>query len=248
MNIGLYQSAASLSALERWQDAVAQNITSAQVTGFKKRTVEFASMPMGEIQTDPRAKFGDGEAALFPKASYTISFQPGETQPTRRELDVAIQGEGFLEVQMPDGTTGYTRAGELHIRPDRTLTTPDGNPILTDNGSPISLLPQGGDISITHEGAISQGGNQLGRLAVVKFADTSQLIPLAGGIFASPAGKAPPTPVDNPQVLQGYLESSNVTPLREMVALVQIARAYEANQKIMTSRDATLGRTLEILG
>jgi flagellar basal-body rod protein FlgF len=248
MNIGLYQSAASLSALERWQDAVTQNITSSQVTGFKKRTVEFQAMPMGEVQTDPHGKTGQGERALFPEASYGVSFQPGETQPTRRDLDIALQGEGFLEVQMPDGSRGYTRAGELHIRPDRTIVTHDGNPVLTDSGSPMTLLPQGGDVAITPEGVVSQGSNQLGRLSVVKFADNSKLVPLAGGTFASTDRKMQPIPVENPMVLQGYLESSNVTPLREMVALVQIARAYEANQKIISSRDQTLGRTLEILG
>jgi flagellar basal-body rod protein FlgF len=98
MNIGLYQSAASLSALERWQDAVTQNITSSQVSGYKKRTVNFAVATKGELQTDPNAKIGQGggQAMYFPKVGYGISFQQGETQPTRRDLDVALQGDGFL--------------------------------------------------------------------------------------------------------------------------------------------------------
>ena len=126
--------------------------------------------------------------------------------------------------------------------------TRSGLPVLTESGSTITLLQQGGDLSITLDGSVSQGTNQLGRLAVVKFADSSQLIPLAGGVFFSPEGAPAATRVDNPEILQGYLESSNVTPLREMVALVQIARAYEANQKILTSRDQTLAKTLESLG
>jgi flagellar basal-body rod protein FlgF len=247
MNIGLYQSAASLSALERWQDAVAQNITSSQVPGFKKRTVEFTGLPMGEMVTDEHAKLGDGQPALFPQASFGINFQSGETEPTRRELDVALQGEGFFQVQMPDGTMGYTRAGDLHARSDRTLVTSGDNPVLSEGGSPITLQQQGGELVINPEGSITQGGNSLGKLAVVKFADLSQLRPIGGGVFVAPSGMTP-TPVDKPQVLQGYLEGSNVTPLREMVSLIQISRAYEANQKIITSQDQTMGQTIDSLG
>lgn len=246
MNIGLYQSAASLTALERWQDAVAQNITSSQVTGFKKRTVEFSGVQMGEINGGTN-KSPINQAGLLPKASYGINFQAGETTPTQRPLDVALQGEGFFEVQTPTGGRAYTRAGEFHIRPDRTLVTADGSTVLTDGGSPITLQPQGGEISIAQDGSLSQGDIQLGKLAVVRFADNSKLTPIGAGYFTAQPGVAP-LPVEKPQVLQGYLESSNVAPLREMVSLVQIARAYEANQKIITSRDQTLQKTLETLG
>jgi flagellar basal body rod protein FlgG len=246
MNIGLYQSAASLSALERWQDAVAQNITSSQVSGFRKRTVEFSGMPMGEMQTEEHGKLGEGQPAMFPKATYGINFQSGETTPTGRDLDIAIQGEGFIQVQTPDGTSAYTRAGELHIRSDRTLVLNDSTPVLSDSGSPITLLPQGGEIVIAPDGSLTQGGNALGRLGVVRFADNSKLMPVGNGMFS--AGDMAPIPVDKPQVLQGYLEGSNVTPLREMVALVQIARAYEANQKIITTQDQTMQHTLDSLG
>lgn len=249
MNLGLYQSAASLSSLERWQDAVAQNITSSQVSGFKKRTVEFSGLPMGEMLADPRGKIGRGEGpqAIFPKASYGVNFQAGETHPTKRDLDVAIQGEGFFEVQLPDGSRGYTRAGELHIRADRTIVSRDDHPILTDGGAPISLLPQGGDVAIAQDGTITQGTTQLGRIGVMKFNDLSRLTPIAGGVFV-PQPNVTATPVANPMVLQGHLEGSNVTPLREMIALVQIARAYEANQRIISSQDQTLNRALETLG
>src|SRR5450432_772805 len=114
MNIGLYQSASALSALERWQDVVAQNITSSQTTGYRKRTVNFSSQMSGELQTDPNTRLasdGGGMPTVFPKVNTGINFTSGETQPTRRDLDVAIQGDGFFEVQMPDGTKAYTRSG-----------------------------------------------------------------------------------------------------------------------------------------
>ncbi len=247
MNVGLYQSAASLSALERWQDAVTQNITSNQVSGYKKRTVNFSTVAAGELETG-RGTGGGGQAQplYFPRASYGISFSMGETQPTRRELDVALQSEGFFEVQLEDGRRGYTRAGELRIRPDLTLVTSQDVPILSNAGNPIQLLPGGGPVVINPDGSIVQNGTQLGKLSVVKFADNSKLRPMSAGVFAS--AETAPAQVEHPEILQGYLESANTAPLREMVDLVNIARAYEANQKLIQSRDDAMGKTLQSLG
>ncbi len=247
MNVGLYQSAASLSALERWQDAVSQNISSGQVTAYKKRTVEFSAQPMGEVAQDKNARIGDGTPAYFPRATYGISFQNGEVEPTNRELDIALQGQGFFAVQMPDGTKTYTRAGELHIRPDRVLVTSQEGALLSDGDTPIKLTPTGGPLTVTQEGRLSQGDIPLGRLQVVKFADPTKLQALAGGSFRAPAG-VDPIPVEAPTVLQGHLENSNIAPLREMVDLVTISRAYEANQKLIQSSDDLLGKVLEKLG
>ncbi|MBE7538287.1 MAG: flagellar hook-basal body protein [Opitutaceae bacterium] len=247
MNVGMYQSAASLSALERWQDAVTQNITSNQVAGFKKRTVNFSTVSAGELEMGD-GKVGDsrGQPMYFPRASYGINFSMGETQPTRRELDVALQSDGFFEVQLEDGQRGYTRAGELRIRPDRTLVTAQDTPILSDAGAPIQLLPGGGPVVINADGTIVQNNTQLGRLSVVKFADNSRLRPMSAGVFLS--GGMNSQPVERPEILQGYLEGANTAPLREMVDLVNIARAYEANQKLIQARDDALAKTIQSLG
>jgi len=93
---------------------------------------------------------------------------------------------------------------------------------------------------------VLQGTTPVGKLSVVKFATNAQLMPLSAGAFINTG--APPEQVERPEVLQGYLEASNITPLREMVDLVNIARAYEANQKLIQSRDQSLGKTLEVLG
>jgi flagellar basal-body rod protein FlgF len=249
MSIGLYQSASSLAALERWQDAVTQNISSSQVIGYKKRTVEFSVVAAGEVQTDSRQKIGHGEgqSMYYPSASYGISFKDGENSPTRRNLDLAIDGEGFFEVQLPDGAKAFTRAGDLHLRPDRTLVSSQNQPILSNTGAPIQLLPGQSEISINTDGAVRQGGNTIGRISIVKFDDEKKLVPITAGLFRYIGGTDPVT-VDKPQVLQGYLEGSNVAPLREMVDLVNIARAYEANQKLIQSHDQTMQKTLEALG
>ena len=249
MNIGIYQSASALSALERWQDSVAQKITSSQTSGFRKRTINFSTQASGELHPDLRARAGRsaGVSMSFPKVNYGINFMMGETQPTRRELDVAIQGDGFFEVQRNDGSKVYTRSGEFRMRADRMLVTTDGHQVLSDGGAPITFTSGAGAVTINRDGTVFQGENALGRLAVKKFANNAALMPLAGGFFYAPAGLEP-RQVEKPDLLQGYVEGSNVTALREMVDLVLISRAYEANQKVIKTVDEQMGKALEALG
>jgi flagellar basal-body rod protein FlgF len=232
MNVGLYQSASALTALERWQDLVSQNIASSQQTGYRKRTISFSTQAAGELQTNLKARIGSEGATpmLFPKTNAGISFTNGELQPTRRDLDVAIQGEGFFEVQRPDGSKAYTRSG------------------VSDSGSPIVFSSSGGAITFNQDGTINQGSTALGKLAVKKFDNNAQLTPVAGGFFVPAPGSPAPQSVTQPGLLQGYLEGSNATPLREMVDLVLISRAYEANQKIITTVDQQMQKTFDALG
>ncbi len=247
MNICLYQSAASLSALERWQEAVAQNITSSQIPGFRKRTVEFASVEMGHRQIDAKGKADEGSTATFPSTKLGVSFYPGETTPTRRDMDVAISGDGFFEVQRADGSRGYTRAGQFHVNSQRMIVTHDDMPVLSAAGTPIVLQPTGEALSIAFDGALTQGDRQLGTLSVMRFADNKRLMPAGDNMYLAPEDMDP-VRVERPTVLQGYIEASNVTPLREMISLVQIARAYEANQKIISNRDQNFQKALDTLG
>ena len=249
MSIGVYQSAASLSALERWQDAVTQNITSSQVAGFKRRTVQIDGRQAGEVLIDPtaRADRGEGRQAIFPEVRYGVAFSSGEAQPTRRELDLALTSEGFFSVRSPDGDIAYTRAGQLQVRADRTLITSAGLELLDEAGNPMQLTAEGGPIAVDESGVLRQGETQIGRVGVFSFVDPSQLVPASAGLFFARPG-AEPVPVDQPGVMQGHLEASNIKPLQEMVDLVNIARAYEANQKIIQNRDQMLQRTLDALG
>jgi flagellar basal body rod protein FlgG len=249
MNIGLYQSASSLSALERWQEAVAQNITSSQTTGFRRRTVEFSAETAGKLNINPTAKSSAGteQPSVFPRATNGVSFSGGETEPTRRPLDVAISGEGFFEVKRPDGGLAYTRSGEFQMRADRTVVTAGDAQLLTEGGAPIVMLPTGEALTINQDGTVVQGTTSLGHLAIQKFANPEALLPAAGGMFTAGAG-AGMSSVEKPTLMQGYLEQSNVQPLREMVDMVLIARAYEANQKVISSVDEQMDKTLQALG
>ncbi|MCX6934479.1 MAG: flagellar hook-basal body protein [Verrucomicrobia bacterium] len=249
MNIGLYQSAASLSALERWQDAVSQNITSSQNAGYRKRTINFSAEFAGELQIDPKGKIGrdSGVASVFPKTNAGISFVFGEMQPTRRELDVSIQGDGFFAIQRPDGSKVYTRSGEFRMRPDRTIVTSGGDLLMSSTGTPMLLTAAGGPVTINPNGTIVQGSTPVGRIGIQKFADNAQLRPISGGFFVAPEGVEPEA-VDKPELLQGFIEGSNTSSLREMVDLVLISRAYEANQKIIGTVDQQMEKTLQALG
>ena len=165
---------------------------------------------------------------------------------TRRDLDVAISGDCFLSVRLPDGREGFTRAGQLSVRADRTLVTSDNLPVLGAGRAPITLQA-GGAISIDADGEISQAGQVIDTLAVSRFADPQKLEPLSGGVFLPTADEAPLAAAGG-SVMQGYIEGSNISQMREMIDLVSIARAYEANQKIISTRDQLLQRTLDTLG
>lgn len=245
MNIGLYQSAASLSALERWQDAVSQNIGSSQVPGYRGRTVSFAAQDTGQFTMDSSS--GGAQPASFPTATKGISFKPGESQPTGRTLDFAIQGNGFFKVQLPDGSQAYTRNGSFSERSDGTIVNSANYPVLSEQGAPLVINPAQGPVTVTQDGTVSQGDTQLGRIAVTSFSNTNGLIPISGGLLlSSPAAGA--SSADHPGVLQGYIESSNVSPLFEMVNLVQVSRAYEANQKVISNADQRAQKTMDALG
>ena len=245
MTVGLYQNTAALAALERWQQASSQNISASQVPGFKRQLVQFSAQPSGELRTG-NFKSDDILSGSFPTAKMRLDFAPGEMVQTRRDLDVSISGEGFLSVRLPDGREGYTRSGQLSMRADRTLVTSDNLPVLGVGRAPITLQA-GGTISINADGEISQGGQVVDTLAVSRFADTQKLEPTSSGVFV-PTGNEAAIAVAGGSVMQGYVEGSNISPMREMVDLVAISRAYEANQKIISTRDQLLQRTLDTLG
>jgi flagellar basal body rod protein FlgG len=168
-------------------------------------------------------------------------------QPTRRELDVSIQGDGFFAIQRPDGSKVYTRSGEFRMRPDRTIVTSGGDLLMSSSGTPMLLTAAGGPVTINPNGTIVQGATPVGRIGIQKFADNAQLRPISGGFFVAPEGVEPEA-VDKPELLQGFIEGSNTSSLREMVDLVLISRAYEANQKIIGTVDQQMEKTLQALG
>ena len=235
MNIGAYQGASALKAYEKWQETISQNIAYGSAPGFKKTDISFESV------------MGGKSGGSMPKVTSAINFGPGSIQHTSNQLDFAIQGEGFFKVQVAGGKVGYTRDGEFHLSADRTLVTKQGGQVQGANG-PIKLIAEGGEVTVSPDGTISQGKESVGKLGIYDFKDKSKLARMAGGLFAPEQGGPSPDAVAKPGVMSSCLESSNVSSLTEMVNLINVSRAYEASQKVLTSGDDNEDKAIQTLG
>jgi len=246
MNIGVYQGAASLAALERWQGIISENLAATSVPGFRKTEATFASVLGGQIRGNG-AQAAATDQSVLPSAVTRLNMQAGQIRTTGAEFDFAIEGPGFFQIQRPTGDPGYTRDGEFHLNAERTLVNKLGQPVLGDGG-PITLRPEGGRISINADGAVVQGDQIVGRIALVDFADPGALRRIGDGLLGAVAGSAPAVPVERPRVVNGALETSNVVGLQEMVNLISVSRAYEASQRIIQTHDENAGRAIQSLG
>ena len=233
--------------MERWQEMVSQNISSSSVPGFKKSEMSFEAVLGGLQRTGTDGSFGKDSKDSMPRQSVQISMNQGELRSTGNELDFAIQGAGFFQIQKPDGQTGYTRDGQFRLSPERTIVTSQGYPVMGDGG-PITLRAGGGKVSINEDGTIIQGDTQVGKLAVSDFTDPSKLRRIGDGLLGPADASVQPTTVERPMVMGGSLESSNVSPLREMISLVTISRAYEANQRLILANNETSEKAIQQLG
>jgi len=241
----IYQGAAAMNALERWQTAITSNLASGSVTGFKKDETTFSSA----LATTSALQSGDSSSAvdqLMPQATSQVNDSQGALRQTGSALNFAVQGPGYFQVQTPDGGKAYTRNGEFHLNASGTLVNNQGLAVLSDSG-PIKLDMTLGPVTVDPTGQISQGDTALGKLTVVDLSKSGQLQRSGNGLMA-PADGSVPKPVAAPVIMQGYVEESNVVPLQEMVNLISVSRAYEVSQKLITSMDQTSRSAVETLG
>lgn len=233
----LYVAATGAAHLERSQAVHANNLANANTDGFRS---EFA-------ETMERVIRGDGLSARNYGLTQApgFDFAAGTIRETGNSLDVAVQGQGFLAVAMPDGTEGFSRAGALSVDSAGRLLTPDGLPLI-GGGGPVSLPPfasvfvgADGGITIQPQGQGPETLIQVDQLKLVNPpADT--LTKAAPGLFvAKPAADADPeapaiVPAD-PEVtlVSGALESSNVSAVNELTEILSIARQFELEVKLM---------------
>jgi len=242
---GIYNNAASLTALEKWQATITQNLVASKVAGFKK--TNFAMESDDQVKT----KFEPGQSAArhtggLPVRTTSVNFTPAEIEQTQKPTDVAIDGPGFFQIQGADGQNLYTRNGEFQFNNENTLVTRHGLPVMGDGG-PVTIDPEQGAVSIAKDGTMSQGNNLLGRLQLYNFEDPQGLIRVEGGYFEAPDG-ANPEALEEGQVVQGAIETSNVLPMEELVSLITVARAYEASQRSMLSHDDLVSKAINSLG
>ncbi|AYH43081.1 flagellar basal-body rod protein FlgF [Azoarcus sp. DN11] len=216
------------------QAAVSHNMANATSTGFRAEMHKLRAVPVQ----------GEGLAtrAFVVDASVATNFEPGVIQQTGRPLDVAVEGKGWLAVQLPDGREAYTRDGSLELSPNGVLQTRRGLPVLGDGG-PITLPPDN-EISIGKDGTISAmqaGGaenvvNVVGRLKLVNPPEAS-LVRGDDGLFRTPNGQ--PAPLDeNARVAGGFLEGSNVSVVDQMVTMISLARQFEMQTKMLQTAEA----------
>lgn len=244
MNVSLYQAAAAMNANALWQEAISDNLSSASIPGFKKQNLSFDAIQAGVM---PQANLDLSPHFALPRATKTTSFSPGELRSTGVNTDVAIEGNGFFEIQLPNGTPAYTRDGEFHLNSLGQLTTKQGGLVLGDSG-PIQLdLNNPSLLAISAAGEVSHAGEVKGKLKIVDFQQPNLLTPISGGFLAH-SSNLQPTEIAEPALRQGFLEGANTTPVTEMASLISVMRSFEANQRVIQIQDERMGRAISELG
>jgi flagellar basal body rod protein FlgG len=226
MEVSLYSAAAAMNATERWQDLVAENLSSASIPGARQQEISFSSVQAGLIGSG-------GDSFVIPSAGSTTNFSQGELKATQESTDMALEGPGFFSVQMPDGSTGYTRDGEFQLNSQGRLITKQGFPVLANGGSMTFNPTNPAPISVSTDGQVSQGPDIKGKIAVTEFGNMKGVSVGSGGYYSADSDVALPKPAVATSVRQGFVEASNTAPTLAMAGLVTSMRMFETNQKVM---------------
>jgi flagellar basal-body rod protein FlgF len=231
---------AQLDALE----IVANNLANLNTTGFKEERAFFSYLSESlDNQNGPRGLSEVVNRAV--RAQGSLNQSEGSLAATGRELDIAIEGNGFLAVQTPGGER-YTRNGNLHSNSQSLLSTSEGYPVIGVSGRPITLGP--GLVTINENGDVSLDGEHIDRLKVVGIDDYSRLTKEGSSLFVYNSETAP-TINNNAGIRSGFLEQSNVNAVASMVRMVDILRHFEAIQKCMSlEMNEMNGKAIEKLG
>jgi flagellar basal-body rod protein FlgF len=229
----LYVSMTGAKQILEAQGIVANNIANVSTGGFRADLHSFASQQIPGQGFPTRINAYNGGAG--------VNVESGPVSQTGRDLDVAINGPGWLAVQAPDGTEAYTRAGDLRLTPEGMLVTATGLPVLGDGG-PVSLPPADqiavgtdGTISIVPQGLGPQSASAVARLKLVNPPGT-QLVKGPDGLIRTKDGQ--PAPADAAvKVVGGALEGSNVNAARALVEMIELQRLFDMQVKLMDTAD-----------
>lgn len=252
MTDALYVGATGMRAHQTQVDTIANNVANVNTVGFRRETVSFSSVmaalqsgatdPLGDSLRETLATRGAGAVA-----SLQLSTNGGELRPTQQPMDVAIEGRGFFEVLLPDGTPAYTRAGALSLNSDGLLATAAGLPL----AARIAVPGDAGNLRITAGGQVladvaDRKDVELGNLEVAMFANPAGLESIGDNLYRASAASGEmslgvPGETGNGVLRQGFLESSNVQLVDELVSLMLAQRGFEMNSKIVQAADQMLG-------
>ena len=238
---GIYNTAASMIPRVRKQEVIANNLANAETAGFKKDSMFLRVFKNEQNLKGLKNLQGPSWEVRMIDKLY-IDQTEGALEATGRDLDLAIQGDGFFVLQTPNGEA-YTRNGAFTVGPDGTLVSADGFPVLSEGG-PITLTDE--KVSIGSDGMITMGTTSIGRLRIVGFDESTELSKVSGTIFTAPLNAAPTPPV-SATLRQGYLEKSNVDVMREMVEMIDSYRMFETGQKMIQIQDESLSKAVNEL-
>ncbi|HYW34255.1 MAG TPA: flagellar basal-body rod protein FlgG [Balneolaceae bacterium] len=261
-NTALSTAALGMSAQQKTVDNIANNLANVNTTGFKRSRIAFqdlfyqnvAASKRGTNQNNgrssgPQLQIGHGSKAV----SSVRNFSEGSLKQTGRSLDLAINGKGFFQVVMPDGSKAYTRDGNLTMNANGTLVTQSGLPL----ASRISIPQNAVSVNISEQGVVSakmpgnQGKVTLGQLQMAKFVNPTGLSAVGDNLYRKTDSSGQPqfgTAGMNGfgSLQQGFLEKSNVNIVTEMVDMIKAQRAYQTNSKMVKTADNMMAMTNSI--
>ncbi|BBA71451.1 flagellar basal-body rod protein FlgG [Geobacter sulfurreducens] len=250
----LWTAASGMQAQQTNIDVVANNLANVNTAGFKKSRADFQDLMYQNLKTSGAPSTSSTQVpsgiqiGLGAKlAAVTKLFSEGNINQTGNELDIAIEGDGFFQVQMPDGTTTYSRAGSFKRDNQGRVVTSDGYPMLPElvvpsNATSISV-GNDGTVSVTQAGQTSP--TNIGNIQLATFSNPSGLTALGRNLFQESDSSGTPTTGTPGQngigtLAQGFLEMSNVSVMEEMVNMIVGQRAYEVNSKAVQAADEML--------
>lgn len=256
----LYTSATGMHAQETNIDVIANNLANVNTTGFKKSRADFEDLiyqyliepgaPTSQTTNNPSGiQVGLGVKT----ASVQKVFTQGDLTSTSNQLDMAIEGEGFFQITMPDGTIAYTRSGSFRLDQQGQLTTPEGFVVAPGINVPQDAL----SVSVSLDGIVSvrQPGqatdNQIGTLTAVRFPNNAGLRAIGRNLYSETLSSGTPAQGIFSQngfgaLNQGFLESSNVSIVDQVVSMITAQRAYEASSKGVTTADEMLNQAINL--
>lgn len=257
----LWIAKTGLESQQTNMDVISNNLANVNTTGFKRGRAVFEDL-MYQTLRQPGAQVGAANqlptglqigTGVRTVATERIHTQ-GNLRDTGNSLDIAIQGRGFLQVEMPDGTVAYTRDGSLQVDQEGQLVTAGGYPIqppinIPDNALTISIA-RDGTVSVTQPGAA--GTNvEVGQLELTTFINPAGLQSAGENLYietdaSGPANFAQPGLDGAGLVLQNYVETSNVNVAEELVNMITTQRAYEMNSKAVQTSDQMLARLTQL--
>ena len=253
----LFTATTGMNAQQLNIDVIANNLANVSTTGFKKSLTDFQDLlyetikvPGSQTSTDTQSPTGILVGMGVGTGAVTKVFSQGELIQTQNQLDVAIEGTGFFQIQMPNGTTAYTRAGAFKTDSTGRITNSNGYILL-----PAITIPQGANqISISNTGIVSAilagdtASTQLGTIELATFINSAGLSSMGNNLFSETAASGTPstgTPGDNGYgiLAQTFLEGSNVNIVQEIANMITAQRAYEINSKAITTSDEMMKTT-----